>query len=53
MYFYAQLNDEGRVVGVSQLSGQVSSPSMIPLDWYDASLLGQYWNGAGFQVTKP
>ena len=43
-YFYAQLDDDNIVVGVSQLSGKVSASNMIKIDDYDISLLGKRYN---------
>lgn len=43
MYFYAQINESGRCYGVSQLSGPVESPNMIPIGSYDESYLGRYY----------
>ena len=46
MYCYAQLNEENICVGVSQLSGEVIADNMIPLEFYDSSLIGKrYQNG--------
>lgn len=46
MYCYAQLSEENICVGVSQLSGEVIADNMIPLEFYDSSLIGKrYQNG--------
>lgn len=49
MFFYAQLDNDNVVVGVSQLSGVVEEPHMIELDEYDISLIGKTWTGEGFE----
>lgn len=48
--YYATINDNGRVIGLSQLKGSVSNPKMIEIASYDASLMGQKWNGTSFEV---
>lgn len=40
-YFYAEINEEGICCNVSDLSGEVESPTMIPLETYDETLLGK------------
>ena len=44
MHNYAQINEDGVVVGVSALSGLVESASMIAIPLYDLSLLGKTYN---------
>lgn len=52
-YFYLQLNDKNDVIGMSILSGEVSSPDMIRVPEYDETLLGKrYENGAFFDVPE-
>lgn len=46
--FYAQINEENVVTGVSQLKGEVSQDNMIPILSYDTDLLGKIWNGVSF-----
>lgn len=47
MYFYAQLNSSGVCFAVTQTSGPIDAPDMIPLDSYDVSYLDRtYANGA-------
>lgn len=48
MNFYAQLNEEKMVVGVSELSGDVILENMISISSYDLSLLGKIWDGKKF-----
>ena len=54
-HFYAQLNDDSIVVGVSQLSGKVEASHMIPISDYDASLLRKKFNRASqeFEAGLP
>ncbi len=43
---YLILNDESIVIGISQLSGEVSNSNYIKINEYDVSLLGKkYTNG--------
>ena len=44
MFNYAQINDDGVVIGVSSLSGVVISPNMVAISSYDATLLGKVYN---------
>ena len=44
MFNYAQIDENGIVIGVSSLSGEMISDRMIKLDSYDLSLLGQRYN---------
>lgn len=53
-YIYAELDENNICKAVSQLSGIVDKPTMIPLDFYDTSLLGkQYNNGEWLEVEQP
>ena len=46
MSYYAQLNENSICIGVSNLSGIVDVPSLIPLPEFDISLMGKkYSNG--------
>jgi hypothetical protein len=47
-YIYAQLNNENICIGLSQLSGEVSSENLIKLESYDASLLGKKYHDGGW-----
>jgi len=47
--FYAQIDENNIVIGVSQLSGEILLPNLIPIPSYDESLLGKIWNGATFE----
>ena len=44
MFNYAQINDDGVVIGVSSLSGVVIHPNMVAVPSYDVSLLGKIYN---------
>ena len=44
MFNYAQINDDGVVIGVSSLSGAAISPNMVAISSYDVSLLGKIYN---------
>ncbi|AWL11934.1 hypothetical protein HMF8227_01459 [Saliniradius amylolyticus] len=44
--YYAQLNAENIVVGVSQLSGEVDNPALVPVPEYDSALVGQQYDPA-------
>lgn len=39
MYCYAQLNENDICVGVSQLSGEITSDNMIQLDSFDTNMI--------------
>ena len=40
MYYYAQINAERTVIGISELSGESNQPDMIPLEEYNTNKLG-------------
>ena len=46
--FYATVNDEGIVNGVSDLAGKVNDPLMIEISHFDQSLMGKRWTGTEF-----
>lgn len=47
MYIYAQLDENNICTGVSQLSGPVDAPNMIPIDRMDIDYIWRkYENGA-------
>lgn len=54
-YAYAQINTGRVVVAVSNLSGPVADPLMIPISVYDESLLGKVYDAASglFQDAPP
>ena len=43
--FYAQIDENGICVSVAQLSGEIESPELVPIQFFDLSLLGKRWNG--------
>ena len=42
--YYAQLNNDSIVVGVSRLGGVIDAPNMIELDDHDTSILGSLYD---------
>ena len=44
MFNYAQLDENGVVVCVSSLSGEVISDHMVSIESYDMSILGKFYN---------
>lgn len=53
MYFYAQIDQDGKVVCVSQLAAEQSDPSLIAISNLDESLLNKVWNGELFEDPAP
>lgn len=52
--YYAQINETGICVAVSQLAGKVEQENMIEIDNYDISLLGKRWDGEVWEdVPQP
>ena len=50
---YAQLGNNGIIVGISQLSGEVIQDNMIEISEYDTELLGKkYVNGEFIDVVE-
>lgn len=45
IFYYAQVDENGVCICVSQLAGEVDQPDMIRLDEFDASVLGKRWDG--------
>ena len=53
MFYYAQLNEENICVGISQLSGKVNEPSLIPLSEFDITIIGKmYADGVWKEVEQ-
>ncbi len=48
-YYYAMINENNIVIGVSNLSGEVEQPDMIRIDEYDGSLLGKLYEDNEFK----
>lgn len=47
-YFYAQINQSNTVIAVSDLSGPIEAPDMIPIQTLDNFLIGKVWDGEKF-----
>jgi hypothetical protein len=45
---YAQLDEQSRIYGISQLSGKVNQPDMIDIQAYDEALLGSFYQNGDF-----
>ena len=50
--YYAQIDDNGIVRGISQLSNQINQKNLILIESYDESLLGKKWNGTSFDTIN-
>lgn len=46
--FYAQTNDAGRVIAVSQLSAVLTDPRLTPIEQLDVSLIGALYSDGQF-----
>ena len=44
MVFYAQLNNENIVIGISQLNEEINISNMVLIDSFDDTLLGKRYN---------
>lgn len=53
MYRYAQIDETGLCVSVSQLSGEVISDHMLPLDPDDDVRPGDIWDGEKWTRPEP
>jgi hypothetical protein len=51
--FYAHLDPNNIVIGVSQLTDKVTRPDMIEIPACDDSLVGQMWDGTSFVAAPP
>lgn len=47
--FYAQIDNDNICICVSELSGEVNSNNLIPLETFDASLLGKKYNNGQWE----
>lgn len=52
-YYYAEIDSSGSCTGVLDTHEAIVSTTMIQLASFDASMVGQYWNGASFEVVAP
>lgn len=54
MYYYAQINEEKICVAVSQFTKERVKDNLIPLSWYNTSVLGKRYNdGVWEEVEQP
>lgn len=49
---YAQIDENGYIVGISDLSGEVLSPNLIQID-VDFDPTNKKWNGASWESYTP
>jgi hypothetical protein len=49
MFFYAQLDANNIVIGISQLNGEIDKQDYIKITDFDISLLGKTWDGSTFR----
>ena len=49
---YAQIDDNGYIVGISHLSGEMSEPNLIQID-EDFDPTNKKWNGASWESSTP
>lgn len=52
MYCYAQINEEGIVIGYSELSGEVTKDDLIPVE-QGFDLANKKWNGSAWEDYTP
>jgi hypothetical protein len=52
MYHYAQIDENGYIVGISHLSGPVVQPDMIQIDMY-FNPTNKKWNGTSWESYTP
>ncbi|HGU6173215.1 TPA: hypothetical protein ACNABL_004788 [Escherichia coli] len=52
MYFYAQLDSNNKVIGISVLAGEVEHPNLIQLQDYDTTLIGAIYDPTTGTFTK-
>ena len=51
-HHYAQINENGYIVGISHLSGEMSEPNMIQID-EDFDPTNKKWNGESWESYTP
>ncbi|WP_303024842.1 flagellar basal-body rod protein [Anaerotignum lactatifermentans] len=49
---YAQIDENGYIVGISHLSGEMSEPNLIQID-VDFDPTNKKWNGASWESYTP
>lgn len=52
MYHYAQIDENGYIVGISHLSGEMSEPNLIQID-EDFDPTNKKWNGESWESYTP
>lgn len=52
MYHYAQIDENGYIVGISHLSGEMSEPNLIQID-EDFEPTNKKWNGTSWESYTP
>lgn len=52
MYHYAQTDENGYIVGISHLSGEMSEPNLIQID-EDFDPTNKKWNGTSWESYTP
>lgn len=52
MYHYAQIDENGYIIGISHLSGEVIRENMIPID-RDFDPTNKKWNGISWESYTP
>ena len=43
-HFYAQVNADHIVLGVTQVAAEINAPDLVPIESLDTALIGQRWN---------
>ncbi len=51
-HHYAQINENGYIVGISHLSGEMSEPNLIQID-EDFDPTNKKWNGTSWESYTP
>lgn len=52
MYHYAAIDDNGYIIGISHLSGEMSEPNLIQID-EDFDPTNKRWNGTTWESYTP
>lgn len=53
-FFYAQIDANKICFAISQLARPKNKPGLIPLDYWDESVLGKQWTGSEWvEPSKP
>lgn len=51
-HHYAQIDENGYIVGISHLSGEMSEPNLIQID-EDFDPTNKKWNGESWEIYTP